>query len=215
MTSPTKISSNDFHRSLIDEKGIDAATGFSQEGQAARFRVILNRALRGSIRGKKVLDYGCNVGGLLDCVWPNGVTSGLIDYTGVDLVTEFLVRLKEKHSGVKTLMGTITDDEDFKYLKIQAPYDYVIASGAFCYQDQWQHHPVMLQRLWDLTGDTMVVNFLGSYTETVRKTSKITHCLYHPEFGVKLAALVGCSYFAVFRDYRENDFTVALYRNPA
>jgi hypothetical protein len=214
MTSLTNNSSSDFHRNLIDEKGIDAATGFSPEGQQERFRVILNRCLRESIIGKKVLDYGCNVGGLLDHVCPADLLRDCIDYTGVDLVTEFLVRLKEKHTNAKTLMGCITDDDVFAHLKKEGPYDYVIASGAFCYAEQVDKHPLMLQRLWDLTGDTLVVNFLASFTESERRTSKINHCIYHPTFGIRVAEQIGCRYFTVYHDYRPNDFTAVFYRNP-
>ena len=215
MTSPTNNSSSVFHRRLIDEQGIDSATGFSERGQWQRFNVIVNRCLRTGIADRKVLDYGCNTGGLLDHVWPHKNYPPHLDYTGVDLVTEFLVRLKEKVPGAKTFMGTITDDKDFQYLKSQGPYDYVIASGTFCYADQVQDHPLMLQRLWDLTSDTLVINFLASFTQTERHTSRITHCLYHPTFGVRLAEQLRCDFFNIFRDYRENDFTVALYRNPA
>lgn len=215
MTSPTNNSSSVFHRNLIDEKGIDHATGFSQEGQDQRFRVILNRCLRTPITGKRVLDYGCNVGGLLDYIWHDGKYPPQLDYTGVDLMPEFLARLREKFPTAELLVGNIVEDDTFDYLSKLKRYDYVIASGAFCYADQWEDHPIMLRRLWELTSDTLVVNFLSSLTEKERKTSKITHCLYPPSFGARLAELLNCKYFRVIADYRDNDFTVALYRTPA
>lgn len=215
MTSPSNNSSSVFHRQLIDENGIDKATGFSPEGQEQRFRVILQRCFRTPLISKKILDYGCNVGGLLDYVWPSGGHFESLDYTGVDLVTEFLVRLKEKYPRAKTLMGTITDIDDFNYLKEGGPYDYVVASGVFCYADESHRNEAMLQRLWDLTSDTLAVNFLTDPIQTERRTSKVTHCLYHPGYGSQLAQALGCKYYNVFHDYRENDFTVALYRKPA
>lgn len=207
-------SSSDFHRQLIDEEGIDRATGFSQEGQDQRFRVILNHCLRTPITWNKVLDYGCNTGGLLDYIWHGRKVPAQLDYTGVDLVTEFLVRLKEKHPKAKTLMGCITDDDVFKHLKEQGPYNYVIASGAFCYADQKLNHLLMLQRLWDLTKDTLAVNFLSDSVSHERRTSKLIHVLYPPQFGIEVANALGCKYFTVHHEYRENDFTLALHRNP-
>jgi len=215
MTSPTNNSSSVFHRLLIDENGIDKATGFSQEGQDQRFRVILNRCLRTPITGKKILDYGCNVGGLLDYVWPHGEYPVQLDYTGVDLVPEFLVRLKDKFPTAKTFVGTVSDDDDFAHLKSQGPYDYTIASGAFCYADQKSEHKLMLQRLWELTSDTLVVNFLSSYVSTERRTSKIVHVLYPPYFGIVVAESLSCKFFTLQHDYRENDFTLTLYRKSA
>lgn len=194
---------------------MDNATGFSQDGQDQRFRVILNRCLRTPLTGKRILDYGCNVGGLLDYVWPNRVCSPQLDYTGVDLVTQFLVRLKEKHPVAKTLMGCITDDDVFSYLRAQGAYDYVIASGAFCYADQKLSHILMLERLWALTTDTLVVNFLSSNVSHERRTSKLIHVLYPAHFGVEVADALNCKYYSVIHDYRENDFTLTLYRHPA
>lgn len=207
-------SSDSFHKQLIAEKGIDEATGFSHDGQYSRFEVIVDRCIRRPTTGETLLDYGCNVGDLFGYMWNGGWK---VNYTGVDVMPEFLNRLKERFGdrGVKTVLGSITDDVVFQELQEKGPYDYVIASGAFCYADQIEDHSVMLHRLWSLSRDTLVVNFLSDWVSKERRTSKLIHSLYHPEFGPRLAGILGCKCFALYHDYRENDFTLALYRQFA
>lgn len=210
-------SSVNFHKQLIEEKGIDDATGFSADGQCRRFRVIFERGITKPIIGGKLLDYGCGVGGLLDHINrfnPGFVDTQHLEYVGVDIEPKFLSRLHEKYPNVKSVLGCISDDSVFERLDEKGPFDYVISSGAFSYADQRSKHLLMLHRLWKLTSSTMLVNFL-SKVSLEHRTPKLVHSLYSPHFGVELAESFNCPYFTIFHEYRENDFTVAFYRQSA
>jgi SAM-dependent methyltransferase len=203
--------SNDFHDQLIIKDGIDQATGFSLIGQERRFEVV--RRYFHSVPGR-VLDYGCNVGDFYAYIRKHGWSGS---YFGVDAKQEFVTRHQErfkKSFNIRVFCGCITNDELYHRLWTFPAFDFVFASGTFCYADQVPKHAEMLRRLWSLTKGTLAVNFLSDLQPPGKRSDKPIHCFYHPHYAFTLAREFNCTSFAVYHDYLPNDWTVILHREP-
>jgi SAM-dependent methyltransferase len=196
-----------FHQQLIEENGIDHATGFSPRSQQERFDVFLHRS-RKSLFNQSVLDFGCATGDFhayqRNLPYP-------MRYTGVDINPQFIERARARFPATPFVQGSVTDESVFTRFGQQGMFDYTFSSGAFCYAATQPDHIECLLRLWCLTRGGMVVNFLS--TATPKERQKPVHAYYSPDFGMKLAKDLGCTKFCIYADYLDNDWTLACYRN--
>lgn len=124
-----------------------------------RFRAISPFVGRPSTR---VLDYGCGLGYLWDFLQRSGSD---VDYTGMDMLPEFVEACRAKHAGRAR----------FEQLDVHAPiqgsYDVVFASGVFnlrSHDDEAASRAYAMDRLEQLfhaTQDVLVCDFLSSYVD--------------------------------------------------
>jgi len=95
------------------------ATQQSQEGQFARF---VKLAEIGDLRGKRVLDLGCGIGDLYPVLQEK---FGDFDYTGIDIVPEFISHATARFPAARFVCQDILLDP------LAEDYDYVLISGIF------------------------------------------------------------------------------------
>jgi SAM-dependent methyltransferase len=196
-----------FHQQLIEQNGIDRATGFSPRSQQERFDVFLHRC-RKSLFNQSVLDFGCATGDFhayqRSLPYP-------MRYTGVDINPQFIKRARARFTGTSFVQGSITENSVFSGLSQHGKFDYTFASGSLCYTSTAPDHFEYLVRLWCLTRGGMIVNFLS--TRTPKERQKPLHAYYNPAFGLQVAEDLGCTKFCIYSDYLDNDWTLACYKN--
>lgn len=197
-----KNSALDLHNKLIDEHGVDNATGFSKRSQTLRFDAITRCAGFDDDWPGSLLDYGCATGDFYAYLQE---VCAPVDYVGMDINEQMLTRLSERFPGVKTVHGDILAGP---FLATPS-FGFVVASGVFSYADRQPFHRQMLGRLYAAASRSLVVNFLRVHEP---KEHQVPHCFYEPADAQIMAERLGCRSFVILADYLPNDFTVAFYK---
>lgn len=198
-------SHKDFYARLIEEHGVDQATGWnSGYARFQRYAVICEHLVCGQDTPyASVLDYGCNVGGLYFYALKRlGIR---LNYCGMDQERAFIKRLQEKSllPGGEGINQLIIGDVN-SYKKELPVFDFVVASGVFCHESNPLEQT--MDRLWASTGRALIVNFL---THPVPNHGWRYMCLDDITDLLKRYEAP----FTIRRDYLENDVTVILYRS--
>ncbi len=188
-----------WHQDLIDDRGVDTASGFSTAGQDARFHTFVEQFLRlKNWLHKSVLDYGCGVGDLYA-----RRRGQLTDYTGVDVNPAFIHYFKRRFPNLRSRLH-VTD-------AIVGSFDAVFSSGVFCYRCSQKHHKRLLASLWRATRELMVVNFLTDNPATKVETREVVR--YSEQDILQMLALLpdGPKLLKMEHDYPGN-ITVTMLR---
>lgn len=188
----------DYHEKLIKEKGIKKATGFSDNGQKVRFEIIKSQITE---QNPLVFDYGCNTA---DAIPHLGIDP--CRYVGMDVNRDFIEFARERFKQAYLMCGDLLNPY-FDFIVASCRYDYVLASGVFCYDYGRESKAVNIQiikRLWEMTGKKLVFNML--------KSSSTGNLTYKTSEGVAIAEFLGCNHYSIIQGYLPNDFTVVLRR---
>ena len=155
----------------------------SVESQQLRFQVLSEVA---DLRCEAVLDYGCGFGDLYAFL-------GLgVDYIGYEPDPEMLARARAKYPRARFVAAPL-------------PADYVLESGAFNLESDWQTE---LRELWEkFCRKGMALNFTSALAE--RQTPGI---VYADPFATARFCSGLTKRFILRHDYKSNDFTVYLYK---
>ena len=98
----------------------------STESQEKRFKALSEVGID---NGDRVLDVGCGFGDLYFYLKKNGCDT---DYTGLDVNKNFISLNKSNHPNLDFRHGEISE--------IDKDYDWVVASGIFCFKSEnWFH----------------------------------------------------------------------------
>lgn len=213
MTSPTSplsppaslSESEQFYASLIQERGADAASGFSAQGQRARFDQIL-ACLPRQPQAARLLDYGCGAGDFFPAL---RLKRHYWSYMGVDREPQFISAAKQRFPLEPFNVADFNDDAAFGAWGCLKPFDAVVASGVFCWANDEAWHGKVLERLWALTEGTLVFNVLSVYGPSPQRPG-------HELYGLTLAEVVvgrlKPTRFEVHQGYHGCDMTIALRR---
>lgn len=186
----------DYHDRLIDNNGIYNSTGFSMHGQQTRFEIILSQIKKPCA---SVLDYGCNVGDIYPVIIHSHPEC---EYLGVDINFRMIEVAKSRFWSADFECGDILDQ---KFRDSLPQYQYVIASGIFCYNcgsDAKELNYNILERLWSVASDTLIFNML--------KSSKTGNLTYKVDEALEYVRQFGCESYSILNDYLQNDFTVVM-----
>ncbi|TAJ12222.1 class I SAM-dependent methyltransferase [Marinilabiliaceae bacterium JC017] len=115
------------HREETFEKGSTRALGWKNDhSQQVRYEMLVDI---GDLNGCSVLDPGCGYGDFLSYL---DERFNQVDYTGLDLVPEFLEEAAHQYAKRKNCRFYLGD-----FSRIALPrVDYVLASGAFGYKTE-------------------------------------------------------------------------------
>lgn len=166
----------------------------SRYGQHLRFK-ILSRI--GDLAAAQILDVGCGLGDLYDYLLK---TAGEINYTGIDLVPEFISQAKEKYHNAKFL--------NTELLCIKDKFDYVLSSGSMNKKisNHAEIYKGMIKYMYDLSNFASGFNMLNRAAHIEDET----YCAFDPE-----EILNFCQTFArrtkLITGYLNQDFTILLY----
>jgi trans-aconitate methyltransferase len=161
----------------------------STDRQQIRFAALLNTARLTNVQS--VLDVGSGMGDLIPHLeWAKPVKR--LDYTGVEMMPEFVKIAQERHPGYKFIEGDVRE-------MLLPQYDFVVSSGLL----GWYTLPEafkMLENLWAHTKRVMAFNF-STVTSELRDRNVL-------DFAGRAPAG-----YTLKNDYLEgDDFTVHMYR---
>ncbi|MDO8510055.1 MAG: class I SAM-dependent methyltransferase [bacterium] len=167
----------------------------SKLNQVKRFEVL---AAVGDLRGKSILDAGCGTGDLYQFLSDAKVP---VNYTGIDIVPDFIRIARERFPNVRFLLKDTFEEN--------SGYDYVVASGTMSFKvhDNDRFYFEMIRYLYGLAKTAFAFNMLDRATHVDNET----FAAYDPR---QVADFCGtfCDHVQVVTDYLPDDFTVYLYK---
>lgn len=169
-----------------------------EQTQIIRFEVLNKIA---NLNNKKILDVGCGLGDLYMFFIRKKIN---VDYTGIDIVPEFIERAKERFPDAKLILGnaeTISDE-----------YDFILASGAFTFavENAKEYYFAMIKNLFEHTREGLAFNMLNVESHQSDDTY-ITYDISEVEAFCK--TLTPNVNVVVVDDYLPWDFTIYMYKN--
>lgn len=207
--SQRKISAIQFHDSLIADKGVHDASGFSRRSRTARFDVIQRCLKQFDVR--LLLDYGCNDGELFEFLAKKMCPT----YVGIDINPKFTRWAKERFreycsaGSCRFMSGNILEDSVFQKLSRLKP-DVIVASGVMSYAGDAQHYPELLFRLFQCAKQGVIVNVLAADVPKHLLVRTKGMVRWQPARIIKLVQACGCESWELIRSYLHNDMTVVM-----
>jgi 2-polyprenyl-3-methyl-5-hydroxy-6-metoxy-1,4-benzoquinol methylase len=198
----TKIDSkriSDYYTSALKRFGKDDPRSVhwsNSEDQIIRYEILLQV---GKLSNTSVLDVGCGFGILYRLFLQKEIP---VDYTGIDIIPDFIQTTKEKFPGAKFEVNDIFD--------IDQKFDYVLASGALSFKvdNNEMYYREMIKKMYSLCKKGIAFNMLDRSVHVDNET----YASYSPqEIGDF------CKTFSnnvqIVTGYLPQDFTVYVYRN--
>ena len=170
------------------------------ETQRVRFQVLTESVVLNDKQAvKMLLDVGCGLGDLMGFLKNKGLE---VDYTGVDVLEEMLIRARETYPDERFVKADIFCDESALAGEM---FDIVFCSGALNLNlgNNVEFIRTALPRMLTHAKEFMVVNFLHSRIPTF--SSK--YFAYKPEEVIDIIQ-PSCKTLRLVDDYLENDFTL-------
>lgn len=201
-----------FDRLLEQHGDSPKALDWSNEGQKDRFRVLRELGIKTT---STILDVGCGLGHFYDYMkMSHGVVWGA--YHGIDasarLVETARARLA-KHASVVTF--EVRDALDSRMLP---PAQYVVSSGMLNVAQEapshqsnfraWLRMQTLIRKCFEASQVACAINMLSIEAPMKR----IDRVYYIPARVAYLAATL-TKRFMIRHDYRDNDFTLYLYKD--
>lgn len=167
----------------------DAVGWISEERQRLRFEKLINGI---DLNGKKILDFGCGLGGFCGYLMDIGIEC---DYVGIDLVDGYLKKARQKYPNGRFENASILD--------INEEFDYVFSSGtyAFCTKElffEYVKKSLDVSRFgyrFNMLLDAQTKNFFKFSKKELVVFLKTLHCKHEFE-----------------SDYLDNDVTILLFK---
>jgi SAM-dependent methyltransferase len=181
-----------FARHGVDPKSLHWINSYNQR---RRFEVL---AAAGDLRGASILDVGCGLGDFLEFLKERGIDA---DYTGIDIVPQFIEAARSRFPDGKFLLENI--------LEMVGEFDYVLASGAMSFrvEDNENYYFEVIKRMFDLSRRAAAFNMLD------RRAHEETdiYAVYDPR-EIALFCETIARRIDVAIDYMPDDFTVYMYK---
>ena len=155
----------------------------------------------------KLLDYGCGLGYLYDFLRKRKIE---IDYTGVDIVDDFISACQEKFPEKKNSFHIIKPNQ-----KIVGNYDIIFASGVFNLKSTIDKKTSLkkaydrINELFELTNNLLICDFPTEYVDFVQSNAQHFNLRDLINFCVtKLSRR-----FVVRHDILPYEYTLILWKN--
>ncbi len=187
-----------YYKSALNEFGDHDARSVhwsDKRGQEMRF-LILSQI--GNLEAQSVLDVGCGLGDLVTFFKNNNIKT---DYTGIDIVPDFIQRAQKFHPGVR-----------FETMNIEAiteQFDYVLASGAMSFkvENNQAFYFGIIKKMFELSKKGLAFNMLNREIHVDDET----YAAYDPnevsDFCKTLTPNV-----QIILGYLPQDFTIYMYK---
>lgn len=163
----------------------------SIDSQNKRFEVLLQ--ILGRETNDSILDVGCGYGDV--CV-------NIKNYVGIDYREAAIKKAKEKYPN-KTFINCNLEE-------IKDKFDWVIASGIFCFNNDWKSSYVEeeIKKMFDICKKGVAFNLLSGFLQEGKdKDMKYAHPIEVIRIVDKITKK-----FTLRHDYLLNDMTVYLYK---
>jgi SAM-dependent methyltransferase len=194
-----KLEIANYYKELIDGHGPSprACDYGRPESQQIKFHVLSDAI---SLDGKSILDVGCgfaDYAGYLQRHFHN------IDYSGVDITPDCIMRARENYPGLDIHQTDILQDT------IERKFNFVTANGIFYLLGE-SAQPMMhelINRMYELTDEAVAFNSLSSWCPDKEKGEFYADPLKTLEYCRSLTPWV-----TLRHDYHSRDFTIYMYR---
>jgi len=164
----------------------------SLEAQQKRFEQMKNLCL---FKNKKILDVGCGVGDFLKYLQNNSLE---VNYTGVDIIEEFIKEASYRHPEAKFLLQNILEPA------FSSVYDIVVASGIFSFSSR-EFIEKMILKMFSIAKECICFNiFLGKDDEGFTDVTK--------RDLLDLFFNRGLEKFYIVEDYDPHDITILIHK---
>ncbi len=195
----------DLYRNSFTEHGDSSASLLTPKGRnSTRFSAIDPFLKQGKL---SVCDYGCGLGYLHDYI--GSKTNGKdVNYTGVDMLPEFIEKCKEKYSKADFFVVGSND-------LIGKNFDIVFSSGVFniiTHEDpaiSKQYAFDRIKYLFDITGEVLICDFLSDFVDFKQSNSQHFSVQEIAEFCVKHLGRK----FQIRHDLLPYEFTLIVHKN--
>lgn len=141
----------DFYEGALKRYGTDPRSVHwaEEETQKVRFEILNNIA---DLRDKRILDVGCGLGDLYKFFITKEIH---VDYTGIDIIPDFIARAQERFPDA---VFKTTD-----IFSVNEQYDYVLASGAlnFAVADSKEYYFSMIKKMFECSKNGLAFNMLN------------------------------------------------------
>ena len=185
----------EFYNKKLEEfkDGPKAVSWNSKASQELRFGVLCEI---GSLKGKKILDFGCGLGDLCEFL----KSYEILGYVGYDINFNMIKAAKKKYP-----KAVFTSEIG----KVFGEYDYILASGVFNLENaDWEEDTYrIIKVLFDICKKGLGINFLSSLAENKDLICHYVDPVRMLEFVRSLTPR-----FVLRHDYKVNDFTVYFYK---
>ena len=171
----------------------------SEDAQRLRFAKLM---LLGDLRGATLLDVGCGFADL----YPVACQAGVGAYTGLELLGDIAGIARRKHPQAEILEGSL------ETLEQSRRFDFVVLSGVFnSGKPSFVTVEGTLRAMYARCLRGMAANFLSRYATGA---FNVEGTYYEPSDMVRLAGQLSRR-FSLAHDYRDNDFTLYVWRDAA
>jgi len=172
--------------------------GCNPKSQKQRFEVLSEI---GDLNDKDILDVGCGFGDFRSFLNKQKIQIG--SYAGIDLNYESIKIARERHPTDLFFLGDILELEKGPLI------DYSFASGLFCLATPgwYDHFLEVCQKMFDISEIGVGFNLLSIHGECKNKNA-----FYAAPSDILSFAEVITHKVVLRHDYRDNDFTIYMYR---
>ena len=188
----------DFYREALEKHGDRdprSVRWTTQRDQERRFRVL---TMVDELQGCSVLDVGCGLGDLYKYFLKNEID---VEYTGIDIVPEFIEVAQKKYLSA--------DFECRDIFEVEKKYDFVLASGSLSFKvaDNQTYYLDMIKRMYQQCRIATAFNML----DRKMHIDDETYAAYSPEEIADFCDGIA-GHVEIVTDYLPQDFTIYLFR---
>jgi cyclopropane fatty-acyl-phospholipid synthase-like methyltransferase len=142
---------------------------------------------------------GCGLGDLYTFLNNKNIS---VNYTGIDIVPEYIEQAQIIHSGTRFITQDIFD--------VTERFDVVLASGAlnFKVKDNDAYYMSMIKKMYEIADEALIFNMLNS---AVHRNDD-TYAAYSPHTISDFCKTI-CDNVQIMIDYLPQDFTVCMYKH--
>ena len=178
--------------------------GWKDEKAAfARYNALLDTSL--GLKNKTILDVGCGFGDLIKVI---EISAKNFNYTGVDILPEFVKIAKNKYPKYKFL------SKDYFGNPIENKFDVIFCSGALNSNiaNAIAYRKQAIKTMWDHASVAVAFNMAGAYPQPKNKNS------YRVYYADSLEIVQFCLTLTPKLIYKQgysskhNDFTVIMFK---
>jgi SAM-dependent methyltransferase len=189
-----------FDRNLMLHKDGPEAVRWTVPGQILHYESMLDI---GPLEGKRILDFGCGIGGFYGFLRERGIT---VDYTGCDLNPTLIAHARKKYPGADFRVLDL-DQQD-----LAEEFDYILLCGVFNLRVQGLDDLILrtLSKLYTRCRIGLAYNGISAHSPD--KDYEIHYVM--PEQLFTFAIQYLSPFVALRHDRMQYDFTLFVYRGP-